>query len=362
MQNGQITYLLGAGASAEVIPVVTELTQELKQIGNQFLADCRMAEIDKITIDNKQFLSIEDVSNELDEFLIPLADQVAAHRSIDTYAKKLLIRGERSRLNQVKLAIVMLMLSKQIVRYNGNHTEIKNATIKTDIDKRQDAFIASIIDVQTKQLPDNFNVITWNYDNQFELAYSEYTNYPGEVRQFSRPVFDSNNQPSRSNPNGFNFIHLNGMVGFKYDRSDKIEHLHHIYRHNNYNDYAVEFYRLFKLMKSMRDDSGSGITFAWERRKHAIQEVNWAKRVAEHTEILVVIGYSFPFFNKDIDKEILGAMKNLKRIYIQDLYPGRVRQSLEPILNKSMSPGPRNMLKIVELDEVNQFHLPEEII
>ncbi len=65
------------------------------------------------------------------------------------------------------------------------------------------------------------------------------------------------------------------------------------------------------------------LTFAWETNstdKQRLQSLNGLlKKNLEDTTILVVIGYSFPFYNRRIDNEIFEVQKKrLKKIYFQD--------------------------------------------
>ena len=45
-----------------------------------------------------------------------------------------------------------------------------------------------------------------------------------------------------------------------------------------------------------------------------------------HTEILVICGYSFPGFNKDIDDIIINSMQKLKRVYFQNPNPESIQE------------------------------------
>jgi len=74
-----------------------------------------------------------------------------------------------------------------------------------------------------------------------------------------------------------------------------------------------------------------------------------------NTMILVVIGYSFPFFNRDVDRLIIGEMKNLLKVYIQDPYAADVKETFQAI-NDRIDP---NM--IIPLDNTKQFLLPPEL-
>ena len=69
----------------------------------------------------------------------------------------------------------------------------------------------------------------------------------------------------------------------------------------------------------------------------------------------VVIGYSFPYFNREIDRAIFAEMPNLKTIYIQDPSPDAVEPSLRAILPEGSN------VKIQHQKDCTQFYLPREL-
>lgn len=79
-------------------------------------------------------------------------------------------------------------------------------------------------------------------------------------------------------------------------------------------------------------------------------------KVMFDTNVLVIIGYTFPFFNREIDRRILSKLKPYAKIYIQDLNPQYVKQNLQAVLTDAQ----RNM-HITELERTDQFYLPPEL-
>lgn len=85
-----------------------------------------------------------------------------------------------------------------------------------------------------------------------------------------------------------------------------------------------------------KDASLKHFNFAWENDSryfhkysgHA-KNIETAEMIAAETEILVVIGYSFPVFNREIDVLIFNRMRNLKKVYIQDKNPDRIKSTME---------------------------------
>lgn len=68
-----------------------------------------------------------------------------------------------------------------------------------------------------------------------------------------------------------------------------------------------------------------------------------------------VIGYSFPFINRDIDRVIIGNMSHLKTIYIQDPNAEAIDQSLRDVLSED------NTSKIEYRKNCDQFYLPTKL-
>ena len=60
------------------------------------------------------------------------------------------------------------------------------------------------------------------------------------------------------------------------------------------------------------------LKFAWENNYASKTLIEEAKQRTIDTEILVVIGYSFPDYNRLIDRALLGNMNSLKTVYVMD--------------------------------------------
>lgn len=79
------------------------------------------------------------------------------------------------------------------------------------------------------------------------------------------------------------------------------------------------------------------------------------RETTKDTELVVVIGYSFPFFNRETDREIFKGMPKLKKVYVQDVNPDAVIQSLRAVL-----PIERK-IDVVPEKNCEQFFLPAEL-
>lgn len=70
---------------------------------------------------------------------------------------------------------------------------------------------------------------------------------------------------------------------------------------------------------------------------------------------MVVIGYSFPYFNREIDRNIFKVMPYLKKVYIQDKNPNAVMQSIEAAIPAGLK------IQIIPIHDCTQFYLPAEL-
>lgn len=114
-------------------------------------------------------------------------------------------------------------------------------------------------------------------------------------------------------------------------------------------------YAFLHVKKRLRVyEGGINLNFAWY---HDWELVNKIIENYNETDILVVVGYSFPFFNREVDRKIIRAMINLKKIYIQDCVP-------ENIKSRSLSILPdwrERKIEIISVDDVSEFFLPPEL-
>jgi hypothetical protein len=79
----------------------------------------------------------------------------------------------------------------------------------------------------------------------------------------------------------------------------------------------------------------------------------------DKTEVLVSVGYSFPFFNRDIDRRIIHNMGKLKKVYLQALPEHR-----EELLDHFGSVVERAGVHSPEIEfkgGTGSFYLPKEL-
>jgi hypothetical protein len=68
-----------------------------------------------------------------------------------------------------------------------------------------------------------------------------------------------------------------------------------------------------------------------------------------------VIGYSFPFFNREVDRRLIGEMPLLRKIYIQDKDTEAIAQRIKAFRNDYSN------IEFVHFKNYSQFVLPNEL-
>jgi hypothetical protein len=172
--------------------------------------------------------------------------------------------------------------------------------------------------------------------------------------------------------NSFGVLKLNGNAYFEANQPTGNELSRNLYNrtiaHQSPEEiikkYVMCFESKFPHGKIKYDDSFKYFNFAWEipgdEKYHGFKSVlNTSIEIAKKTDILIVVGYSFPFFNSEIDKAILDNL-NARKIIIQDLDCDLIQQrmiNLNPKLD-----FPRGQRTIFLHQKVgNYFPIPNEI-
>ncbi len=321
-----LTYLLGAGASCNSVPLVNEINSEM----------------DKFVTALKDFKSSDRYDDPYDDgntdHLIRdirwLIRNSKNHASIDTYAKKLFFTNDRHSLHKLKSIISCFFIYRQYSK---------------TVDYRYDSFFASILLKNNDKIsiPENINILTWNYDNQLEKAFYGFV--------------DDEDITIDSITKNKNIKRINGYVGTKLYNQFGLEFRASLHSNSdNFFNSSIEQYNMqciSKVIINLYSDYmdkeksfTSNINFAWESiTKEIISDMS---EILAKTTILIIIGYSFPFFNRDVDRAILLSMGNLDKIIIQNPDHNSVKErliALKPELNN-----------IQNINDTKLFHIPNE--
>jgi hypothetical protein len=373
-----ITYLLGAGASYNALPVIDELPSRL----NVFATHVKEAKSFLSAVNNKpDFVREEDMQSLLNA-IYWLLEEMKTHKTVDTLAKKYYVLSNREPdLIVLKKTLIAYFLFEQRVQTAqlGN-VELKTSRYKEIPDKRYDSFIATIISKERGNLTldPSFKIVTWNYDSQFELAYRSYS----EKNDFKfiqqklqvMPSFITQESRYKFNQNKFGLVRLNGVAGFL--SSDVFDNLVHITNHAEVKVHLLG--AIAYKFANMLEEEMSVFNYSWESKEqfesvHSEKQtlVEIAHQIMRETNILVVIGYSFPNFNRSVDKLLLQDLRNLQKVYVQDVNAEEVceliRSSFElkewhvqVIDDVRYDSKSEQQVPVIPVKGVDQFFIPPE--
>lgn len=313
----------------EGMPLVVEIPKRILYICDLIRNTDSTPNFTSIILNDNSF--VEETKNLLIKDLMWLYDGAVKHATIDTFAKKLFLTGKSEEYNKLKKLLAIYFIIEQVINKP---------------DSRYDTFLANIL-TPNLEIPDRIKILTWNYDSQFEIAFNEYKsqiNTPRDIGCYSLHDNDLTIQPS--------IFKINGTASF-----------------NNWNSLA-NFRSNYKLNKTILDkimyaykENDSLLSFAWETSNRKRDDLPTIKTAVEHIKeasTLVVIGYTFPFFNRAIDKAIISSMDYLNKIYIQDPKANEIMQNLDAVLPVHKK-KPYEPVSINPITNCDQFYLPPEL-
>lgn len=336
-------YYLGAGASygkrneageiIEGIPIVDEIPKEFEAF-RYYISKVVIPPGD-VSFQNIYRINRESVEatrqymlNDIDS----LIKKVKEHATIDTYARKLYLTKNKLEFEKLKDVLCAFFVWIQFVNKP---------------DGRYDTFLANILESQTLNLPKDISIISWNYDSQIETAYRSYRLKP------SLPIYEKNIQGTWPGlADGGKIFKVNGSATFS-DMS-----IIPFLTQGNMNP-AVQLILFYSNIRvdtsSLGFDVKTHLSFSWEDSPNQENMKRYIQATTEDTEQVVVIGYSFPFFNRETDKQIFRDMHNLKKVYVQDINASAVMESIQAVLPE------KRQISVVPISNCNQFYLPREL-
>jgi hypothetical protein len=283
----ELTYILGAGASYQSIPVVKTFVQRFAVFQGHL-----WGAIQEGYFDSKNYSEIDQLGKEF-------ANAIASHQSFDTFFKKLFHLGQKDKILQFKKILNLYFLWEHLVEPKAE--DDKDAFQKTaSIDKRYDALIAALLKpIEGKaELFCKVNFISWNYDMNLLASIKQYF-YPNDtyaalfekLQEKSRAEWIFNEKLTVVNMNGFFYSHLfDGCttlqgLGWKEMLSLAIK---------NWTDNDM-----------ILQKDAERIRFAWEGMSEnldkPLKHVELAREKVRNSNKIVVIGYTFPLYNRLAD-------------------------------------------------------------
>jgi len=339
-------YLLGAGASCGVIPIVNQIEKEIDLVIDSIKLNKGYLIENHETImklhSSQHYNIIESIINDLTW----LKNELHSHYSPDTLAKKFHLQNDIDKMTRLKRTLSIFFSYFELFK---------------KFDKRYDALYSYILH-SLETFSNQYVFLSWNYDNQMEIALSHYLQNE-DLEKARKLLGTSIKNLTNDDKDGKQYLFkLNGTTSFvnsdniimnssKYENSfDELEKRINIQLFIN---------DLYTQLKSIEMDSL--ISFAFERDKSMEQNsengiINKASKAVSQCNNLVIIGYSFPQINRQYDKRLINSMTNLVNIYIQDPNADSIAEIVNDLL-----PEERWKLKenIKTLKNTDQFYIPQ---
>ena len=309
-------YYIGAGASARSLPVAKYMPCRLQELANKTAAFAECSD------------SLNGRVAEIAGDLRWLADSSQERTSVDALAHNCHLRADNEQMARLKKALAVFFLLEQAQR---------------PVDPRYRDFLSYLSQLNERRnvaMPTDVRVISWNYDMQFEMAYAEFLHpddYPKVATALQVvPGLGDGAYCSKC----FSIVKLNGTAGMVLGAQGLAR------QYKNY--LTSDFKKTLKQVGSSYDDNGIPyLNFAWvddEWRNDALKRI-------ERVETLVVIGYSFPLVNRDVDQEILTRLLRPEKLYVQAGRDG-------PAVKERLAGLGVDAERVSLVEDVGQFYIP----
>ena len=337
-------YYLGAGASfgkrdtnggiLEGIPVVSEIPSRF-DVFSDFISKAKVPQgrINFWDLFRANSYDVEQSKQRMLEDIDSLITGVLEHATIDTYARKLYLTQNHRDFEKLKDVLCTFFLWEQVEHRPDN---------------RYDTFLANVLEMPNLNLPHDISIMSWNYDSQIEHAYRSYGNGRGII------VYEKNTEGKWPELTDFGrVVKLNGRASFV------DQPLIHSILNDNRLSLALQLIIIYSHVHVDTQEIGfqfkNHLSFAWEDAYYKDKWLSTIKSTIEDTEQVVVIGYSFPFFNRELDRFVFRNMPKLKKVYVQDKNTTSVIQAMNAVLPKNLS------ISTIPINDYGQFFLPEEL-
>jgi hypothetical protein len=348
----ELTYILGAGASYQSMPVVKTFDHRFSVFNVHFNEVLR-----KVAKNGLSDSTIHRWSG------AQLQSEFMAHQSFDTYFKKLFHKGLKSEVNFAKKILHLYFLWEHLQK---PEPKINNEFFhkQSQIDKRYDAMIAGLLQPIAGQSKTfcKTNFITWNYDlnllssiKTFFYPEEKYIDFLKKIESPTPNIWNIDDQITIINMNGYFYSSL-------FDDKTDI--------------YDLDFTDILnrKIISDYFDDNyidkdANLIKFAWERNTNESNQANSIESIAKNkisnSIEIIVIGYTFPLYNRLVDikyfnkNNITIPFKNAeRRLSIQD-------PLADEILNgtiKQFDLNSQMFTAVMPIKNCHSFLIPNRII
>ncbi|AOP36380.1 hypothetical protein A0128_20400 [Leptospira tipperaryensis] len=317
-------YYFGAGISVESVPSAFKLSQRIDH-----LASVMPVKYNLIEDADKLSKIIKDKTG-LELYKEMIADWKEISREcrgtpVDTFAIEKKKNPEI--LTKIKAVLSSYFIIEQSI---DNNIGLKEYTYK--ISPRIRNFIAQLTKSigNSLQLFNNPIIITWNYDHQIELSVARHIADDYGEHSFRRATTLLNTIPNHNFDQQKEilfekthvFIKLNGTAGYALPKhtlvGDPIDSAK-VLISNDPHPFLYEAVKHFSLIKYDAKNYIPSIKFSFENEGIINDQKDLIKEACEKIERLVIMGYSFPNDNSQVDSEMIGMMTSLAEVHIFDL-------------------------------------------
>lgn len=319
------TYLLGAGASVGALPTYDTIWDRLEYFV-QLLRN-RNSQVFRLL---SGFPNYDVIATRFEDLYQQSRSARLNLYSPDQFARILIdVQRDYESAWYYKMLLSLYILFEQTDKNLGPGISLLDSTLNIPdierlqtqaapfVDGRYSTFVLNkLVNDKGIAFPDDVNILTWNYDTQFELIYQAMLGSSVSIAD-AVDAFSVFPNPAM-NPKGAKIVKLNGSAAmfesggetrtvdqlplrslpFDIDLPTNIQNLARVL---SCMDEAVSLDKPWKKFNPL-------IAFAWDRKGGSDNFPELAFQCAYHilrqTEKLVVIGYSFPSFNKSYDQSL----------------------------------------------------------
>ncbi len=346
----KITYFFGAGASHNSVPITFQLHQQLNRIATNIGSEAALPLFEDTANVFKSFLNQNRLETEglnveakLFAELYILGKKSKEYSTIDTYA---LYNKYHNADNYNKIKhLINLFFTFWQTQAQMDHTG-KDVLQWDEIDPRYINLISAIIRKEGEiSIPDNINFITWNYDTQLEKAINLFDK--------SKTLLDICNKIKvypASQSTLSKIIHLNGISGFLKKKTGEIE----LIPCDNTKPYYEKMKQISDYYSAVNTiEDSTLIKFSWDSEIANNEALKMAKLVIQESDYLIIVGYSFPLFNREADIAMLRTLPHKCKIIIQN--PNITTDMFNEYFEK-INPPKNNII----VKDASQFFVPSE--
>jgi hypothetical protein len=317
----RITYYLGAGASYFACPIWREQGEMMVELARYFLPN----DDDFLNIDSTGFETDRDKMIHAIGFF---GKKALEYNTLDAYARKLYLNESYDELNNLKFSLSAFFTIWQFAK-NGQIKSFKLAENRfTALDKRYINLLSICLEKgqasNLLKLNDNIRFVSWNYDLQLELTYKAFLKDDVTLEYFDKefgfiPQID---KPEKQ----LSVCHLNGFHGFYHSFINGHRNFIDKYKSLPIEKIVNELVDFYSACQKRQCSFDQYINYAWEKKLNGnsslpLSEIarSQAKKIFSQTDTLVIIGYSFPPFNREIDRELFASGEStITKVIYQD--------------------------------------------